>query len=236
MISGQSFAQLCRWVVDPRYPSAPAYSRLASNGDRIFINGDHVLNFVKTLKLHFKRYVFIVHNSDQSFDQTKLNALLPFAFHIYAVNTVISHPQLTTIPLGFADRQLPWASSFTSRSNERSIYAYVNFLPHTNAAKRGECLNAIQDDPRITVRSNLSQEEYHADLSRSEFVLCPEGTGLDTHRFYEALLCGATPVVLRNSLSSFYSQYPVCIVNHWNDPYTHPPSKPVQFRAEQYIR
>jgi hypothetical protein len=236
MISGQSFAELCSWVYDPRYPTAPRYSLAAKNGGRVFINGDYVAHFVQHMPQLFKKHIFVVHNSDEPFDQAKLELLLPRAYHIFAVNTAVSHPQLTTIPLGFADKQLAWASSFKPPVVERDILAYVNFLPHTNATKRNQCLEAIKNDPRITMKSNLTQDEYHTDLCRSEFVLCPEGTGADTHRFYEALLCGATPVVLRNSLSSFYSQYPVCIVNAWTDPYTHPPSKPVQFRAEAYIR
>jgi hypothetical protein len=237
MISGRSFAELCRWVFDPRYPNAQRYSHVASNGDRIFLNGDYVFELAKSLpRIPLKRYVFVVHNSDQPFDQAKFQALMPFTIHIYAVNNIVAHPKVTTIPLGFADKQLAWASSLVPLVRPRDILAYVNFLPHTNASKRNECLDAIRDDPRMTLRSNLTNEEYRTDLCRSEFVLCPEGTGADTHRFYEALLCGATPVVLRNSLSSFYSQYPVCIVDAWTDPYTHPPSKPVQFQAASYIR
>lgn len=235
MISGRAFAEACRWVYDPRYPDLPRYTIAARNGDRVFLNGDYVHDFVKMIHM-FKRHVFVVHNSDQPFDQAKLNRLLPHAYHIYAVNTTVQHPQLTTIPLGFADRQLTWATSFKQNDEPRSINVYANFLPHTNRTKRQECLDAIQNDPRVTLRSNLTNEEYRADLCRSDFVLCPEGTGLDTHRFYEALLCGATPVVLRNSLSSFYSQYPVCFVDAWTDPFVKPPSKPVAFHIDSYIR
>ena len=237
MISGRSFAELCQWVHEPRYPNAPRYTLAARNGDRVFINGDYVADFVKHMpRMLFKKHIFVVHNSDEPFDQAKLALLLPHAHHIFAVNTTTNHPQLTTIPLGFADKQVAWASSFIPPARPRDILAYVNFLPHTNAVKRNQCLDAIHNDPRITRRSNLTEDEYYTDLCRSEFVLCPEGTGADTHRFYEALLCGATPVVLRNSLSSFYSRYPVCIVDAWTDPYTHPPSKPVQFQASTYIR
>lgn len=237
MISGRSFAELCKWVFDPRYPDAPKYSRLAESGDRVFLNGDYVVEFAKMMpRIPLKRHVFIVHNSDQPFDGAKLRALLPFALHIYAVNNTVTHPRVTTIPLGFADKQIAWASSFVTPRIQRDILVYANFMPNTNMAKRNECLDAVRNDPRVTFRSNLTNEEYRTDLSRSEFVLCPEGTGADTHRLYEALLCGATPVVLRNSLTSFYSRYPVCVVNSWNDPYTHPPSKPVQFQAKSYIR
>ena len=237
MISGRSFAELCQWVVEPRYPDLPRYTIAARNGDRVFLNGDLVYAFVQHSppKL-FKRHTFIVHNSDQTFDESKLRALLPYANHIYAANTTVHHSRLTTIPLGFADRQLPWAQSFRPPQVPRDIWVYANFLPSTNPTKRQECLDAVQNDARVTLRSGLSIDDYRADLSQSRFVLCPEGTGLDTHRFYEALLCGATPVVLRNALTPFYEGYPVCVVDSWGEVYVEPSSRPVQFRAAAYIR
>lgn len=38
-------------------------------------------------------------------------------------------------------------------------------------------------------------EEYYKVLSNSEFVLCPNGDFIWTYRFYEAILCGAIPII-----------------------------------------
>lgn len=38
-------------------------------------------------------------------------------------------------------------------------------------------------------------EEYHALLARSQFVLCPCGDYVWSYRFFEAVLCGAVPIV-----------------------------------------
>lgn len=38
-------------------------------------------------------------------------------------------------------------------------------------------------------------EEYFKLLSRSQFVLCPSGDFVWSYRFFEAVLCGATPIV-----------------------------------------
>ena len=38
-------------------------------------------------------------------------------------------------------------------------------------------------------------EEYERDLLTSNFVLCPEGNGIDTHRVWEALYSGSIPIV-----------------------------------------
>jgi len=47
-------------------------------------------------------------------------------------------------------------------------------------------------------------------------VACPAGTGVDTHRFWEALYLGSVPIVLRGQLSSMYQNLPVIQLNSWN--------------------
>jgi len=219
MISGQYYADQCKWVECSRYPDRPRYSKLnARTGDWVFINGDRVLAFAASLpRIMVKKHAFIVHNSDRSFDSTALAALLPFALAIHAINTTVTHPLLTTIPLGFPDQAVPFTLTYTRPNVERTIEIYANFTLGTNTTKRNDCINTFAGDPRVVTRTGLSKQDYYDDLCRSKFVLCPEGTGIDTHRFYEAVFCGATPVVLRNSLSDFYSRYPVKIIDKWSE-------------------
>ena len=224
MISGKSFADRCQWVYDNRYPEKPVFSYAnAKSGDWVFINGDYVQDFRRKIPFPLtKRFNVIVHNSDRPFGMSELHSLLPVSNHIYAINTVVAHPQLTTIPLGFVDRQLPFLESFVRPDCPRDIEIYGNFTKATNDAKRRECIDAFKDDPRVVWKTGLSVPEYYADLCRSKFVLCPEGTGIDTHRIYEAIFCGATPVVLRTSLRHLYETLPVCIVEKWTDTFIVP--------------
>ncbi len=48
-------------------------------------------------------------------------------------------------------------------------------------------------------------ENYYLIMSNSEFVLCPSGDFVWTYRFFEAILCGAIPIVeeVCNSYSGF---------------------------------
>lgn len=223
MISGKSFADKCKWVFDPRYPDRLVFDyHFAKHGDWVFVNGDYIPQLVSRIPLLFvggKKFVFIVHNSDLPFGMQQFRLLAQHSIHIYAINTTIRHQMITTIPLGFVDKQLPLLSGFKGGSSERPYEIYVNFSTNTNSPKRKECLDAFKDDPRVVYHQNLSVPEYLMDLCRSKFVLCPEGTGMDTHRVYESILCGATPVVLRNSLSHLYEKLPVCIVDKWMDPF-----------------
>lgn len=219
MLSGKYFALTCKWIVDPRYPGQPRYSPFeARTGERVFINGDLVHRFVRSMSSIYKRkHVYLIHNSDEPFDEGKLEALLPYTIHIYAINTTVKHPKLTTIPLGFPDAALPFLSTFQRHDVPRTIEFYMNFSMNTNVQKRLDCYNVFKDDPRVVIKANRTREEYYEDLCRSKYVLCPEGTGMDTHRVWEAIHCGATPVVLRNPLSDLYAAYSVKIVNSWNE-------------------
>lgn len=237
MISGKSFSDQCKWVVDPRYPTRlPFQYSEASIGDWVFVNGDSLRTFLISIPFRGnKRFVVIIHNTDRPFGQPEFDALRPHILHVYAINSTIQHPRVTPIPLGFVDRQLPFLETFPPSFGERPYEVYVNFTIGTNTEKRNACLAAIEKDPRVVIRTGLTLPEYYADLCKSKFVLCPEGTGIDTHRVYESLLCGATPVVLRNSLSPLYEKLPVCIVNSWTDPFYVPETNQFNTDVQTYL-
>jgi hypothetical protein len=55
-------------------------------------------------------------------------------------------------------------------------------------------------------------------LQMVKLVLCPEGNGVDTHRFWETLYMGGIPVVTKNPMmQSFYDRLPVLQLNSWKD-------------------
>jgi hypothetical protein len=238
MISGKAFSERCTWVHDPRYPNRREfYSQLAKDGDWVFLNGDYLMSFLRKLPvLPVKRFTIIVHNTDRSFGEEELRSLLPHAYRIYAVNATISHPSLVPIPLGFRDCTLEFLSTYVPETTPRTIDIYGNFKVCNNTEKRSACMAAFADNPRVTWRVETDLPSYLHDLCRSTFVLCPDGAGLDTHRLYEALLCGATPVVLRNALTPLYETLPVCIVDAWTDPFHVPSSPPARFDVGSFLR
>jgi hypothetical protein len=237
MISGKSFSERCQWVVDPRYPTRPSFTyNRAKDGEWVFVNGDYLRELHRYLPLlKTKRFTFVIHNTDRTFGQVELIMLLPHANRIYAINSNVQHPKLTLIPLGFVDKQLSLLPEFKGGSSERTIEVYMNFLDRTNSTKRAECRAALAEDPRVYRAEGLSVPEYFRDLGRSKFVICPEGTGMDTHRVYESLLCGATPVVLHSPLDTLYEKLPVCIVSNWTDTYTVPTNRSFSDDVSGYL-
>jgi hypothetical protein len=206
-------------------------------GDWVFVNGDYLDQFLNIRLPSGKKFNLVIHNTDIPFDAPRLIKTLPRAFRIYAINTTIRHQQLTTIPLGFPDSGLNHLDAIKPLPvDQRTIEIYSNFLVTTNAPARLDCLNAFKDDPRVVRKEpeGRSQPEYYKDMCNAKYVLCPTGTGIDTHRVYEALACGATPVVLHSTLDHLYQTLPICILTSWTDPFYVPSGTP-RFNVNQYI-
>jgi len=236
MISGKSFADRCTWIYDPRYKERPFMSLISRQGDWVFINGDYLDQFLSIRLPSSKRFNIVIHNSDKPFNEDRLQRTLPRGLHIYAINTTVRHPQLTTIPLGFLDKDLEILPMIRP-SSERNIEIYSNFSRHTNPQARMTCLVAFEGDPRVVRKEpgGRTQDEYYDDLCHSKFVLCPEGKGIDTHRIYEALICGATPVVLHSTLDHLYEKLPICILNSWTDP-MYVPEGTASLNVQSFLR
>ena len=237
MISGKSFSDLCTWNYDPRYRERQFLHRVSRTGDWVFVNGAYLDDFLSIWSSIPKRFNIVIHNADAPFDAARLSKTLPRALRIYAINTTVSHPQLTTIPIGFPDSGLKHVPNIRP-SNDRHIEIYSNFSAGTNVVARAECLKAFEGDPRVVRKdpAGRTQPEYYEDMCHSKFVLCPVGTGLETHRIYEALACGATPVVLHSALDHLYSKLPVCILNKWTDPMVVPDIPAPSFDARFYLK
>lgn len=53
----------------------------------------------------------------------------------------------------------------------------------------------------------------------SRYALCPRGCGVDTHRFYECIYLGSTPIVTRTNtvFDRLYAAFPCLVVERWED-------------------
>jgi hypothetical protein len=102
---------------------------------------------------------------------------------------------------------------------------YVNFTIENNRGVRGKVYSLLSklpntyqlkiDNPSM---SDEGRVNYLANLRRSNFVLCPEGNGMDTHRLWETLYMGGVPVVVRSKyMDPLYNQLPLVRLNSWAD-------------------
>ena len=161
---------------------------------------------------------------------------------IYATNLTTEAsalPQMSDLPLGIpnderqskthiiqADHTLLQKAWKRGKSPSRfdGSRLYANFSIRNNVKVRQATLDAVKEVPGNRIGSFvLSKRGRLADLRamrESGLVLCPRGAGMDTHRFWECLLVGAIPVVLKSDHSSRLAQkwkLPVIVVDNWLD-------------------
>ena len=81
--------------------------------------------------------------------------------------------------------------------------------------------NEIKSDIPLRARGikwneNLPYKEYLIELKRHKYCICPEGNGMDTHRFWECLYMGTIPICLKNELTEYYKLFfPIIVLNNW---------------------
>lgn len=73
---------------------------------------------------------------------------------------------------------------------------------------------------------------YFATLPNVRFVVSPEGSGIDCHRHYEALLAGCIPILERNPLTE--AKYGTCPVL-WTTDYSEITEEYLQKRYEEML-
>jgi len=143
------------------------------------------------------------------------------------------HPKLTIIPIGFEsksflnglqDKMIKISKKQKNiNSKPLKILNNTHFLIHKKPKsgsynQRQEVLDELKNNKLVDFwNKKKTKEETWEAHNKYSFELCPEGNGLDTHRFYEALLLNTIPIVKRNSLESMYIQFPCVIVDDWNE-------------------
>jgi hypothetical protein len=98
---------------------------------------------------------------------------------------------------------------------------YANFTIKNNNYERLRILREVEKNILTFHNPEFSRAgriKYLKMLRKSNFVLCPEGNGIDTHRIWETLYMGGIPVILNNAmLTNLVEDLPVLIVKDWRE-------------------
>lgn len=220
MISSKEFKDKCDLVICPRYN--PSIQIPSVTPKCIFITGENGVfeQCIQYLKKFQDTYDLVYHCTDRTFDRFDFECVRPYVKHIWAVNCEINHPMITQLPLGFSDKHVPKQTNVN-----KDILCYMNVgLPNTQELKfiryhslRSDCITRFKTKSWCTVESGISQDEFDDKLNRSKFVICPMGFGIDTHRFFESVWLGCTPIVVSTGLDTLYRKYNALIVDSWED-------------------
>lgn len=180
------------------------------------------------------KFNLILHNSDYSFDSEHADLLkIENLINIYTQNLNIEPQQnIIPIPIGIANSMWPHGSLsiwdnyiftesqlYDSKSyrNLKINTIYFNFKISTNKSKRQLCYDIISSK-NINYINNAIYSDFLKKLLTYKFCICPEGNGIDTHRFWECLYLKTIPICLKNHITMYYSKFfPIYLLNDWND-------------------
>jgi hypothetical protein len=100
---------------------------------------------------------------------------------------------------------------------KKTNFIYFYFDVETNTEKRTDCYRHLKRKC-IPLQTKLNFGEYLKLLSSFNYAICPEGNGIDTHRFWECLYLGVKPIVIDNFLVRYFANYfPIIILKSWKD-------------------
>jgi len=214
LVSGDAFSETADVVVlsaatKAYWTSLQLNSRQALIEDGQAVDGDVVMvctqDLARAAPLLRSFRILVLHNSDDTAPQRDIVALLDRmpAARVFCQNLEFHHPRVFLLPIGIANAMwehgnpLRWAEAAVPTHDwaDRPITLLRTHYSPTHpdraaftALKRGD----------ITDVGGISPADFPALLRRAKFVLCPRGNGIDTHRFWETLVCGAVPVVVEN--------------------------------------
>jgi hypothetical protein len=164
------------------------------------------------------KFNLITHNSDQCFNERHIE-ILNYCKKVYAINCSLNETNaIQKIPIGFVDtisKPHNELLDISKEKNGKTILTYVCFKTYTNPPVREVCFEHFKDKAWVTIDLDLIYTDFYRQLTRSKYVISPQGAGQDCHRVYESLLCDAIPIVHTSFLDTLYKRLPVVIVNDW---------------------
>jgi hypothetical protein len=124
----------------------------------------------------------------------------------------------------FIDHAMQNIQKDKQKDKQKKILSNSHFstYPKPSSGYRDDRENMIRNlshSPHVDFWPNkLSQKETIIKTQNYIYSLCPEGNGLDTHRFYETYGLGVRPIVRKGPLESLHSQFEgVVVLDSWKD-------------------
>lgn len=172
-------------------------------------------------------YYLISHNSDESIEEKDLKFIDDNVIHWFAMKlNVKSNSKISPLPSGLENARFRnngkisnFQSALDNNKNKKTNKILSSFNPNTNFIVRNYLLNIAEKHPDVEILRFDDRLEYLKMLSTFEFNLCPEGNNYESHRIWESLLFGTTPIVVKNRINEnfFNLGVPMLMVDDWRE-------------------
>jgi hypothetical protein len=221
-------SSVCKIFIDPL--SENDKNIIKSRKFNSFFVYTHILDkFInEILPLINYPFTLMTHNSDHPINEQYLPLLEDERlYHMYSQNTFITHPKLTSLPIGIANSQWQHGNkdviSLVTKQLTPTPFLkkidkiYVNFSIGTYREHRQKVYDILKKKDFSFFDTQKSFYDLWPSMSSYKWISCPRGNGIDTHRLWETLYAGCIPVIDRSVNSESFKDFPMIFVDNWED-------------------
>ncbi len=195
--------------------------------DIVFSNTDFIkilfkyLNKIKTLN----NIKLITHWSDLTIDKSLFIKKPKCISTWFGTHINFKNSSLIALPLGLSGEYSPknliskfFINTSNTKKERKANLLYLNFQKNTNEKERALIEDKLKSFDWVKFdQPNLTLNEYLNELQNSEFVLCPYGNGLDTHRLWETLYAGSIPIIKNHITYKTTENLPVLMIDNYEE-------------------
>jgi hypothetical protein len=131
---------------------------------------------------------------------------------IVTYSVSINHPNIIFVPLGIYSQ----FNHFHLKTKNKDILCYLNMgIPCDRwfGNPRKNIIDSLKDKSFVTKRNGLAIDEFYNDISRSKFMICPRGCGIDTYRLWDCIILGCIPIVEKYESHIQWDDLPILFLN-----------------------
>lgn len=192
----------------------------------IFCKTDYVLGCLAEMNKRPGPFVLVTTQSDYTIHDVFFKHLPQQCVRWFAANCESHHVRAEGIPLGLTSDDL-LHGNFNIVAVERTVKRPIRNLCHLRLApthperhlvqtlfeKESWVLGGIYSEGQYP----LTFDGYLQEMHSCPFTMAPRGNGIDTHRIWEALYLGVTPIVKRHPAMDWFEGFPILFVDDWRD-------------------
>ena len=177
---------------------------------------------IRKLKCEF---IIITHNCDVNVDNSY--TIPDNVIRWFTQNVATGNPKVESIPIGLENdkwfKNVHKKELMEKKLQEPKRYknlVYLNSNTKTNPKEREPLYQLFFNPDWVTTYRGVNGEkfpEYLDNIYNHQYVFCPDGNGIDTHRLWETLYLGSVPIVKVGANVGFYSMLPILYVNDWGE-------------------
>jgi len=220
-ISGDTFRKAANFIFDETQGFDPS---LVKRNDIIFLKTDLIEIYFKYFHSKIdEKYILITHNSDCLLEEKYKVFKDKNIIHWFSQNLCFSsNEDFSSLPIGLENKRYQKNGVINHflryRNTPKEKYILSSFNEKTNQS-RSELISKLENNNLIKSRNLSSHKEYAKYMSLFKFNLCPEGNGIDTHRFWESLMLNTFPIVERGPMINNFEKLgiPALYLDSWDE-------------------